>query len=1774
VFLAPLALLALNLSVPSQEPTERPVHIVFVTGDEEYRSEESMPMLASILERDFGVRCTVLYAQDSAGFIAPNTLDNIPGLEALDDADLLVMFTRFRNLPDAQLKHITDYAFSGRPMVGFRTSTHAFLYDGESPNSMWNMRFGQYFFGQQWITHHGHKSTTEVTLNAQQKDHPILRGVEKFHAASWLYHVEGGGDALPEGRTIVAYGTAVNSAHGPEKAERFPLTQPVAWTHILGENQRVFFTTLGHPYDFKNESMRTLALNGILWALNAESFIGPAGSNPMVYPPFDPTDALYGGAVPGRRPQGLSQTWQPKQNARIAVVGNTMAERMSLFGGFEAMLHVQFPEKNISLRNLGWSADTLSMQPRPFKFGSMEEHLKQLEADTIFAFFGFNESFAGEEGLPQFRADLDAFIRRVRSRRLADGTYPEIILISPLPPENLGGRTRNPDELVKQMAPYVEAMESVARRAQVRFLDLFLAGSIAEVSEVTEEWNRGTINGIHLNSNGDMGLASSMMLRLTGDSPFPDERFIAVKNAVRKKSQQWWYRHRAINGYYIYGGRKDPFGSISFPGEMEQLDWLTAAWETKIHELANAANVENVPPFSFDGMPPATEILTNYEKDIQLLSPQEAEATLSLADGYSATIFASEVDFPELENPVAMTFDGRGRLWVSTMPTYPQVVPGEQPNCKILILEDIDGDGYADQSTVFADQLYLPAGFELGDGGAYVAQQPNLMFLKDEDGDDRADTREIVLHGFGTEDSHHALSAFTWGPGGGLYFQEGTFHHTQVETMYGPVRVKDGAVFRWEPHTGRLRVHAPFGFWNPWGHVFDDYGQDYIGDASDGSNYLAAPITTDKEYDRYRRGLASFTDNQVRPTGGSEIISSASWPDDVQGDYLVTNTIGFQGIRAFHLQADGSGVVSKQHWDLLSSSDPNFRPIDLQFGPDEALYFVDWFNPLIGHMQHSIRDPNRDHKHGRIWRVTHQDAATSAPVDLSSLPASQLLQSLSKHSSRTRYRARRELRKFSFAEMEQGFMATEAKHEAHALELAWVRQQHGMLEAEHLQKLFQSEDLRIRAAVVRMVNMEVDNPKLQALVVPLLNLASRDASAKVRLECVSLATRAPSLEAVEAVLFIQQAETDRWLDYAIEQAILFLKPQWLMALSAPWDYVDSNPPLAQSLLARVDTKTLLTLHPSEAVARTILLRPEVSAEQRRIALNNLGAGNGTTPDFAVQAWMETLQAADALDFGTDTGLGDLVLHLPAEALRHAMKDLSTLAMEAKHAEIRRAAMAAWMKALEEDAGLPEAPQQVPNALWSEAEKSPFALRDALKAAASLGSVGAETRVNFLGALLQNPTNWPGYPGDVTPTAARYIRISLPHPGPLTLAEVEVWSGERNIAHSGIASQDSEAWGGQANRAIDGNHHGGWASGSQTHTSEGGENPWWELDLGQESSIERVVLWNRTDEDLGKRLKNYTLALFDSERRLVWSREMQSAPAPMTEHLLAMDWRAMVVHGSLRAIDASQRTPMSPAFGQQVSAILEATPELERGQDWYQSGVRILERLGQNEAAKALRVHHLQLGTDPFAIADPLSVPPGARMRIQLDNSSDGWVGLALLPTTEVLQLADLTPEDEVLASPSLQRGQVLYQKHCLSCHAPNGGGLVGPNMADDYFLHLKRKEDIPDLIRDGLLEKGMTPFRDILTETEIAEVSEYMSLFRGTSPIPSKAAQGDLVDPWQSAASWLHGSGMTSAFTPQRIAPQQREDVSFLAPTKPGEYIFINALPRRLQIFGYLMIQE
>ncbi len=261
--------------------------VVFVTGDEEYRSEESMPMLARILKNRYGFNVEVAYSVTD-GFIDPNRRDNIAGLEALENADMMVMFTRFRNLPDDQLQYILDFAESGRPMAGFRTSTHAFQYGESHAYSYLDEEWPRYVFGLPWISHFGSEHSTGVFLSEENRGHPVLNGVDPFYARSWLYDAS----ELSTAAQPLLIGRAIEGDE-PD-GDYFGDPHVVAWTKLYeGENgtSRVFFTTLGHPYDFNNLHMRRTAIQGIFWALGLEDRIPQEGLNVDVIGFYNPNPA-------------------------------------------------------------------------------------------------------------------------------------------------------------------------------------------------------------------------------------------------------------------------------------------------------------------------------------------------------------------------------------------------------------------------------------------------------------------------------------------------------------------------------------------------------------------------------------------------------------------------------------------------------------------------------------------------------------------------------------------------------------------------------------------------------------------------------------------------------------------------------------------------------------------------------------------------------------------------------------------------------------------------------------------------------------------------------------------------------------------------------------------------------------------------------------------------------------------------------------------------------------------------------------------------------------------------------------------------------------------------------------------------------------------------------------------------------------------------------------------------------------------------------------------
>lgn len=830
-------------------------------------------------------------------------------------------------------------------------------------------------------------------------------------------------------------------------------------------------------------------------------------------------------------------------NDKVVLIGNTLAERMTYYGHWETLLHARFPEHKLVVRNLGWSADELTLRPRSQAFDDHGHTLEDHKPDVIIAFFGYNESFGGEEGLTKFRQDLEGFIQTTTTTKYNGETAPALVLVSPIANEDrtdrniLAGTWNN-----ERIRLYTDAMREVAADKGVLFVDLFKP-TLALYDDVDEPL---TINGCHLSDEGNRRLAPILDAGLferehpQAQSTEQLERLLAE---VNEKNLQFFYDYRAVNGFYIYGGRKEPFGVVNFPAEFAKLRKMIDNRDQRIWKVAAGESVPETIDDSNTGE--FVDIQTNFQSAVHITSPEDSQQLFTLAEGFEVNLYASEVDFPNMMNPVSFTFDSRGRLWVGTNPSYPMYLPGTPVDDKVLIYEDVNRDGKADKETIFARGLHLPIGIELGDGGAYVSAQPNLLFLKDTDGDDQADEKEIRLHGFDSADSHHALSAFEWGPGGDLYFMEGTFHHTQIETPYGPERVRDAAVFRYEPRTEKVDVFVSYNFANPWGQCWDQWGQNFVADASGGANYFAAAFSGDVDYPRKHPGLKQFLEKQWRPTCGCEIVSSRHFPDEMQGDFLLNNCIGFQGTLQYRFQDAGSGFHADPLEPLIRSSDPNFRPVDLQFGPDGALYLLDWFNPLIGHMQHNLRDPNRDQAHGRIWRITYKGRPLVDAPQIAGASIEHLLDLLKSYEDRTRSRVRRELRERNPDEVVAaldkwvaGLDAGDANRERHRLEALWVRQHLDVVDEGLLTELLNSENPSARAAATRVLCYWRDRV---ADPLELLQARVNDEHPRVRLEAVRALSFFDSQQALDIAVESLIYEQDEYLEYTLKETMATLE---------------------------------------------------------------------------------------------------------------------------------------------------------------------------------------------------------------------------------------------------------------------------------------------------------------------------------------------------------------------------------------------------------------------------------------------------------------------------------------------------------------------------------------------------------------------------------------------------------------------------------------------------------
>ncbi|MDX2071251.1 MAG: HEAT repeat domain-containing protein [Haliscomenobacter sp.] len=863
-----------------------------------------------------------------------------------------------------------------------------------------------------------------------------------------------------------------------------------------------------------------------------------------------------------------------KQGAHISLIGGNLGSRMMHYGLFETEMHVRYPEKSLFIRNMCDPGETPGFRPHASRFSpwafpgaekfqteyannsdseghfdSPDQWLTKLNTDIIIAFFGYSESFEGEAGLDNFKQELDAFIKHTLSQKYNGSSAPQLAIVSPIAFEDLTGiyDLPNGEKENKNLLLYTNAMKTVAQQNKVQFVDAFTPSK--QWYDKTSE--PLTIDGAQLNEAGYKKLAKLLSDEIFGNAPAKAETNRSlIHEMVMEKNWMWHNDYKIPNGVHVYGRRYDPFGPDNYPAEIEKIRqmtdirdkaiWLAAQRGEKTDLAAADKTTRSLP-----------EIKTNFNPEkngsLKYLYGKDALDKLKVPPGYKIELFASEAEFADLANPVQMSFDNKGRLWVATMPSYPHYKPGDaKPNDKLIILEDTNNDGKADKQTTFVDGLHLPLGFEFAPEGVYVSQGINLKLFTDTNGDDKADKVEVLLSGYDDHDTHHNSHAFCADPSGAIYSGEGVFLHTNVETPYGTVRATNGGFYRYSPQLHKLDRIAQLAIPNPWGIAFDHWGQPFFAETSSPDVRWMTPGTVLPRYGEatHKSFQLIEKDHMVRPTSGLEFISSRHFPDEVQGDLIINNTIGFLGTKQHQVWDDGTGYKTKHRQDLLVSEDRNFRPVDLEIAPDGSLYIVDWHNILIGHMQHNARDPLRDHVHGRIYRITYPSRPLVTPAKIDGASIETLLDNLKLPEYRTRYRTRRELRGRNATEVLSKldkWLATldknDPQYEHHQLEGLWVSWGLNKVNQPLLKQLLKAKDYRVRAAAIEVLRFTGHQVKDQA---ELLMQAVRDDNSRVRLGAIVAASRISPEKGLPILEEAQKKPLDDWMVHAHETAVAHL----------------------------------------------------------------------------------------------------------------------------------------------------------------------------------------------------------------------------------------------------------------------------------------------------------------------------------------------------------------------------------------------------------------------------------------------------------------------------------------------------------------------------------------------------------------------------------------------------------------------------------------------------------
>jgi len=828
-----------------------------------------------------------------------------------------------------------------------------------------------------------------------------------------------------------------------------------------------------------------------------------------------------------------------KDGERVALLGDTFIEREQYQGWIEVAATTRFADRSVTFRNLGWSADTPAGKSRaglsPLQAGlePPDEGWKQLQIqlDTyrptlLIAGYGMAASLPGGQSPEEFKADFERLLDHAESTA-GDGGLRFIILGAP-PRILRPGESAEAPAVVGHRAALAAINQTLREIASARKIPFVSLDALAADSALTE-------NGIHLNAKGYQAAAREIERQLGWGAGKWDDGAATEKlrAAILRKNEWFFHRSRPANMAYIFGFRKGEQGNNA--GEIAEFDRLVTAEDARIALLRTLGKTS----------PEAEEPPARTESAFAARTPQPTPE-FTVADGYEVTLWAEN---PLLNKPTQMNFDAQGRLWVASSEVYPQVEVGQTANDKIIILDDTNGDGFADSSTVFADGLLIPTAILPGDGGCYVGQSTDLLHFSDTNGDGKADQKRRVLSGFGTEDTHHNLHTLRRGPDGLLWMNQSIYTRTDTETPNGLLRLRSGGIMRYDPRAETFET-VFYGWCNPWGHQFDRYGQSFVTDGAGGGGInWGVPGAMYFTYARAEKILGSISPGGYPKFCGLEIIESPNFPEEWQGSMITCDFRAHRIVR-FNISDEGSGFIAQTAEDLLRTDNVNFRPIDVKIGPDGALYIADWANPIINHGEVDFRDPRRDREHGRIWRVSRKNAPLTERRDYAAMNDSALVKLLVSDHRDEREQAMAVLvERPASAALEE--LVSEAARSATSgrerLAALWLAQGRRLPDPGLLKLVLADETPEIRAAAVRVAGdwlAQFDNESA----LKLLAAAIADAHPRVRIEAVRVLGKIGGPEATDIALQALNQATDRFLDYALWLNLRDHGNAWLAAI--------------------------------------------------------------------------------------------------------------------------------------------------------------------------------------------------------------------------------------------------------------------------------------------------------------------------------------------------------------------------------------------------------------------------------------------------------------------------------------------------------------------------------------------------------------------------------------------------------------------------------------------------